>query len=152
MNPAMHNPRGIRVEVTAPRWPLRLAMIGAGLLLLLMVVAGLGAALFRSESSTSAALHGSVSTLTLTGERYRANVRFELLGDGEPVDLRRWTLLYEDGSLAQGTVVQGPARLSTGVAELVIEFPAQAGVGPAWVRFHNPPGPPVSFPVTVGQP
>ncbi len=79
MNPAIHNPRGIRVEVTAPRWPLRLAMIGAGLLLLLMVVAGLGAVLFGSESSgMGAALHGSVSTLTLSGDRYRTDVRFEL--------------------------------------------------------------------------
>lgn len=153
MIPAVPHPRGLRVEVTAPRWPPRLAMIGAGVLLLAMIAAAVLAVAFGGESTSGgSAMNASVSTLTPTGGGYRANVRIELQGERSDVDLRHWTLLYDDGSLAEGTVVNGPARLSQGVAELVVEFPLRSPAGPVWIRLHNKSGNLLSFPVTVGQP
>lgn len=154
MIPAVPHPRGLRVEVTAPRWPLRLAMIGAGVLLLAMIAAAVFAVAFGGESTSGgSAMNSSVSTLTPTGSGYRASVRIELQGERSDVDLRHWTLLYDDGSLADGAVVQGPGIFAgPGVAELVVEFPSRGTAEPVWIRLHNQPGYLLSFPVTVGQP
>lgn len=152
MNTSFPRPRGVTIDVALPRWPLTLVKIGIGLLLLLAVIGALLAMVVQTTSSDSASsTEGSLSEITRSGDAYRVSARFERTGGGA-IDLREWTLLLDNGSVVDGTVVSGPERLAgAGVADLVIEFPAGGNAAPAWVRLHQGEQPPVSFPVSLAS-
>ncbi len=151
MNASFPRPGGVTVEITLPRWPLRFAMIGFGLLLVLMIVAAVIAVSFQTHSSGgSVSTRWDVSGITRSGDVYRLSAEFERSGDGAAFDLRHWTLLLDDGSVVTGTLVGGPERITgEGVAGVVVEFPASGGAAPAWVRLRQDNQPVIAVPVRL---
>lgn len=148
MNFRSFNPGGISVEVTFPRWPLRLAqlLIGLGLVAILLLV-GLALVFRGVRSSTDFSEAMGVTVVSRDAQGVHAEVTITRADSGN-LQLDGWSLLLDDGDIAPGVVRNAAGALNLGDhAEFTVDFALPAGAKPVWLRFSAKDRPTLSIPI-----
>jgi hypothetical protein len=126
---------GIEIHVSLPRWLLVLITAGAGVLIVLLIAAGL--LLNRADSGGGDAAAGiGITGTSMNGANQRFTLDVTLGAASRSFSDNGWTVLLADGSIIPARVVTGPATFEGGTTtHIEIEAGTKPGVAPIAVRF-----------------
>lgn len=130
-------PAGVTIDVSLPRWPLRVAGILFGMGMLLLVVLAIPMAFLVNRTSgggSSSATGLDVTSAAWTGDQLRVTAKISRSGDGD-LGNNGWSVLLDDGNVVPGTVVEGPQQFWQGETSTVVGFALAADARPARLRF-----------------
>ena len=151
-----HEPAGLELRLSFPRWPFTLAKISVGVLLLVVLAGALVTVAWGPRTGGDSAVATrlpNVTRLPSNGTNDRFAIRYEVAAADHASDNEGWTVLYNDGSIVPARVVSGPPTFEPGTtSDVTLESGGgRPGSAPLRLRFdpHGKLG--YSVPIPAAQ-